>query len=80
MMRPWVVFKCQQCISKMNQEAPSEASVRRKLSESMKQQVMTLGRYSTVCMVALGTLEIHTGHRQLGCAYNPQVRIAWRLL
>lgn len=63
----------------MNQEAPREASVIRKLLESMKQQVMTLGRYSTVCVVALGTFEIHTGHRELGCVY-PQVRIDWRLL
>lgn len=69
-MRPWVVFKRQQCISKMNQEAPNEASVRRKLSESMKEQVRTLGRYSTVCLVALGILEICTGHRKLGCVYT----------
>lgn len=72
MMRPWVVFKCQQCISKMNQEAPSEASVRRKLSESVKEKVRTLGSYSTVCLVALGIPEICTGPRELGCVYTPK--------
>lgn len=55
----------------MSQKAPSEASVRRKLSESIKEQVMTLGRYSTVHLVALGTLEIRTGLRELGCVYTP---------
>lgn len=35
-------------------------------------------RYSP--LVALGTLEIHTGHKELGCVSTSPVRIAWRLL
>lgn len=38
---------------------------------------MTLG---IAHLVALGTLEIHTGHKEMGCASTSPVRIAWRLL